>query len=124
MLLLMILTFLVSCREVLVSSADEKMETLIRGQWVLQNSVPPRTDDIYFSFNSDLTVNIVDVTPDSTYELLYTYRIEDGDLHLVIVWDRQEYEYVYDIETLTPFELILSFTDGAGIRHVQTYVRP
>ncbi len=118
----------IGCREALVSSDDERKETLIIGAWTLQSSDPPREGSISLFFSSDVAehvVHIVVVNAAGTSEFDFNYRIEDGDLYfLTIVGQDQEVEFVYDIEELTEFSLVLSFTESSGLPVTQTYVRP
>lgn len=121
----MLTSILFSCREPLISSADENKEALIQGSWVLQSTDPPREGQIFFTFNADFTIHIVVITSQGTDELDANYRIEDGDLFILFKDDDQVLaEFVYNIDEVTPFKLVLSFTDNSGEPTKQTYVRP
>jgi hypothetical protein len=117
-----------ACREALISSADERKEGLIQGEWLLQSSVPQREGSISLIFEAGATshvVHIVVVNSSGSGSFDFNFRIEDGDLYfLSLTEESQEIEFVYDIEDLTEFNLVLSFTESSGQQVTQTYVRP
>lgn len=127
-LIFLFLLVFISCREPLVSSADERKEELIQGQWVLQSSVPEREGSITLVFESGTTRNVVHIIvsgPAGTGEFDFYFRIEDGDLYFLALNDNnQEIEFLYNIVELTQFNLVLSFAESSGQNVTQTYVRP
>lgn len=127
-LIVLVMSFSVSCREPLITSADERKEELIQGQWLLQSSDPEREGSITLTFElgtNQHIVHVVVISPVSSGEFDFYFRIEDGDLYFLTLTDEnQEIEFVYDIEELTTFNLVLSFSESSGQRVAQTYVRP
>ncbi|KAB2878445.1 hypothetical protein F9K33_13060 [bacterium] len=123
--LIIIIPLFFSCREQLISSADENKEALIQGSWILQSTDPPRPGQIFFTFNVDFTIHIAVIDVEGTHEYDAYYRIEDGDLYILFKEGNEVLsEFVYNINELTPFILVLAFTDNSGQPTSQTYVRP
>lgn len=116
--IIILILLAVSCREPLVSSADERKEELIQGSWIFANEA----GTILLNFMPDLTVDIFNSTDGNEYT--YNFRIEDGFLILSLTDTYHDITPPFHIDTLTQFQLVLSFVGSGGQIVTQTYERP
>ena len=114
----------VSCREVLINSADAEKEKLLVGIWTLQGQDPPLLDSlqtIQLSFTDTLTVQIYNTATDSADN--YRYHVEDGTLFfLKRTAEGDAVQFFYTIVDLTLVYMVLEFSDNDN-RIRQYYTR-
>ncbi len=110
---ILVLCIISSCREVLVSSADEKKEQLLIGDWALDDP-NVMIGTIQITFRADLSARIVNTIPNNELDEEYRFHVEDGILFFNTQTPEGEIVYVYyEINSLSVTTLVFKRQDGS-----------